>query len=639
MAAAANAESAAAVTTAPSDASAPPPSDDIVVTGSRVTPNGDAAPTPVTVLQAAQLLQGTSSNIPDALNKLPQFQAGPSTRNITNPTNNAVGNYLDLRHFGPNRTLILLDGNRMTPTSASGLVDTNVIPQALIQRVDIVTGGASSVYGSDAVTGVVNFVLNHNFNGLQVVGQSGISSFGDGQSWKVGATAGESIFGGRGHIEGSFEHYDSAGIIGTNSRPNGDAALVAAGDGTAANPYRLVSNARTLTGARGSLITGSTALAGTTFDVNGVANAFVHGTVVTASLESGGDGVVFNQGTLQAPLQTNQAFGRFDYDISNNVSAYVEASYDTSYTQYPFTPGRLITQTILSGNAFLPASVQQRMTAAKIASFTFSRYNTADEGYPGLEDRANTHFAYAQAGLKGTFFENFEWHANYSFGQSTQHLTNVNNVNNQKAAAALDAVKDPATGNIVCQVSLTAYASLYPGCVPLNPFGPTAPSQAAWNYITDDTDWTYTNIMHDGNFSVAGSPFSTWAGAVHVALNGEYRWQSLRNVSSTQSSAKIDCTGLRDCLATTPIYNGNTTSDVYATQNVKEAGGEILVPLLARFPLVKEFDLNAAVRYTDYSTSGSAWTWKVGGTWDVGGGLRLRGARSRDIRAPSLMDL
>jgi iron complex outermembrane receptor protein len=621
-----------------SDGSASGDGPEVVVTGSRVVTNGNAAPTPVTVLPTAQLLQSTPSTISDALNKLPQFQAGPSTRNITNPTNNAIGNYLDLRHFGPNRTLILIDGSRMTPTAASGLVDTNVIPQSLVQKVDIVTGGASSVYGSDAITGVVNFVLDHNFNGLKMSAQRGISSFGDATSWKAGVTGGMSVLSGRGHIEGAFEHYDSKGIIGTYSRPHGADALVAAGDGTAANPYRLVANARTLTGARGSLIMTPAALAGTTFDVNGVANAFIHGTVVTPSLESGGDGVIFNQGTLQAPLRTNQAFGRFDYEVSDTISAYVQASYDTSHSQYPFTPGRILSQTILSGNPFLPAALQQRLTAANIASFTISRYNTAEEGYPGLENRANIQFIYAQTGLNGTFLDNFKWTANYSFGRSRQHLTNVNNVNNQKVAAALDTVKD-SSGNLVCQVSLTQYASRYPGCVPLNPFGPTAPSQAAWDYITDDTGWTYTNIMHDGNFSVAGSPFSTWAGAVHVAINGEYRWQSLRNVSSAQSSATIDCTGLRTCSTTAPIYNGNTTSNIYAHQNVKEAGSEILVPLLANVPLVKELDLNAAARYTDYSTSGTVWTWKIGATWDVGSGLRLRGARSRDVRAPSLQDL
>src|SRR5690606_5953733 len=129
----------------------------VVVTGSRVVTDGNQAPTPVTVLAAEQLLQTTPSNIPDALNRLPQFAGQTAQRNIQNAQSNATGSFLNLRRFGSNRNLILIDGSRVPPTAASGAVDTNVIPQSLVQRVEIVTGGASAVYGSDAVTGVINF--------------------------------------------------------------------------------------------------------------------------------------------------------------------------------------------------------------------------------------------------------------------------------------------------------------------------------------------------------------------------------------------------------------------------------------------------------------------------------------------------
>lgn len=144
--------------------------DAIVVTGSRITQHGYAMPTPVTVLTAQLLEQSAPSNLPDALNKTPQFQnsLGQAT-SLTNADRPYSGNYLDLRGVGPVRALVLLDGRRVPPTSYEGTVDTNLLPQLLVQRIDVVTAGASAVYGSDAVSGVVNFVLDTKFNGVKGV--------------------------------------------------------------------------------------------------------------------------------------------------------------------------------------------------------------------------------------------------------------------------------------------------------------------------------------------------------------------------------------------------------------------------------------------------------------------------------------
>jgi iron complex outermembrane recepter protein len=149
---------------------------DIVVTGTRITANGDNQPTPVTVASTEALLKTSPTNIPDGLNKLPIFALSRGTANLNNNTDNFTGNYLNLRGLGINRNLVLLDGNRMAPTSYTGAVDTNVLPQMLVQRVEVVTGGASAVYGSDAVSGVVNFVLNKKFEGIKVEAQAGISN-------------------------------------------------------------------------------------------------------------------------------------------------------------------------------------------------------------------------------------------------------------------------------------------------------------------------------------------------------------------------------------------------------------------------------------------------------------------------------
>ena len=619
--------------------------EEVVVTGSRVIANGNQAPTPVTVLATEKLLETTPTNIPDALNRLPQFAAGPSVRNIGSANGNNTGNYLNLRRFGSQRNLILVDGSRVPPTASNGSVDTNVIPQSLVQRVEVVTGGASAVYGSDAVTGVINFVIDRNFNGLKFNSQYGVSTYGDNESWRIGGAAGMPLFDGRGHIEVAFDHYDSKGILGTDSRPEGETYPTVGGNGTAANPFRVIQQGRVLTGNPGGFILPSApvGLRDITFKANGVGSPFIHGADTGVSgLESGGDGALYDDGTLSAPLITNQAFARFDYSFSDSLKAHIQTSYNTSKTVYPYLPLRYVA-TVASGNPFIPADIQATMTRLNVPFIEVGKFNSREFGYdPRIVDAFTTNI-FVKTGLEGRVFDMFDWNANYSYSRSTQRVINLNNQRTEKVAAAVDAVVDPRTGRIVCQVSLTPFASLYPGCEPVNVFGPTAISQGAYDWFTDDTQYTLANLMHDVNFSVAGSPVELWAGPLTVAVSGEYRWLSLRNISNAEPAIPPDCTGLRiigsNCLPTSAPFLNDSTSSMYAEQNVKEIAGELLIPLIRDVPLIQSFEVNLAGRYTDYSTSGTVETWKAGGTWQVTDEFKVRGTMSRDIRAPTLLDM
>ncbi len=230
----------------------PPPTQmqEVVVTGSRLVTNGNKAPTPVTVVTADQLQVLAPSGLADALNELPQFQgSGSPARNSYNlPASNQTGNNLDLRNLGPQRVLTLFDGMRLVPTASTGLVDSSLIPQMLVQKVDVVTGGASAAYGSDAVSGVVNFILDKKFNGLAYQAQGGVSDYGDYGSERVGFAAGRDFMEGKLHVEGSAEYYNNDGIKSIADRPLGNgttaqlnllapnaAAGIGAG-GTASNP-------------------------------------------------------------------------------------------------------------------------------------------------------------------------------------------------------------------------------------------------------------------------------------------------------------------------------------------------------------------------------------------------------------------
>ena len=221
------------------------PAPDIVVTGSRVIQNGNNSPTPVTIVSTQQVLDVQPQTVVAALQVLPQFQGSQGQTSAPGGANsNGSAAVINLRNIGNTRTLVLFDGHRLPPTSPTGLVDANMIPQLLLSRVDTVTGGVSAVYGSDAVAGVVNFIPDTKFRGIKLNAQTGVSRYGDDRMVDVGVAAGQEFAGGRGHIEVSYEYYNDPGIFTRFTRTWDGKLYTTAGTGTAANPYVLVQNTR-----------------------------------------------------------------------------------------------------------------------------------------------------------------------------------------------------------------------------------------------------------------------------------------------------------------------------------------------------------------------------------------------------------
>ncbi|MDY6944078.1 MAG: TonB-dependent receptor [Pseudomonadota bacterium] len=622
--------------------------EEVVVSGSRVAANGDAAPTPVTVLAADKLLATTPTNVVDALKTMPQFLTDPATRNTTaDARGNPVANYLDLRLFGANRTLILVDGLRLPPTSSNGAVDTNVIPHSLVKRVDVVTGGASAVYGSDAVTGVVNFILDHDYTGLKFNVQSGVSNYGDNESYKVGATFGTGLFDDRAHFLLSAEHFNAKGIQEPSHRPEQGHYYVTAGDGSSPeNPFRLIPDGRTTFNGFGGVIVGPDPFTDTVFKANGVPSPLVHGLPTgVSSLEQGGDYGTNYGVDLVAPIKRNQVFSRFELDLTSNVTGYVQFSYNDGSTDINYIPimmGFFPPLNIKSGNPFIPASIQQTMTDTNTPMLQMMKTNQFGDGYPAWKTETFSKSTFWNTGLQGNLFGDFKWKMDYAYHESSERVANPNNINTTKIAAALDAVRDPVTGQVVCAVSLTASAGLFPGCQPLNLFGPTAASMGAMHYIIDPTSYTLKHFNHDVTLSLVGSPFSLPAGPVNVALATEYRKLTMRQtVLNGDATQTTDCTGLdaTNCSVDLLPYFSETVGPANASANVKEVAVEFLIPVLHDLPMVQSLDVNLAGRATDYSFSGTVETWKLGSIWQVYDDLRFRGAISEDIRAPTLMNL
>ena len=672
----------------------------VVVTGSRVITQIANSPTPVTMITSDQLQLTTPSDIPDALQKLPNV-TGSNARSQGNGATNNGGTTLGLRSLGAQRTLILLDGQRVASSNQNGTVDTDTLPQMLVSRVDVVAGGASAVYGSDAVGGVVNFVLNKNFSGVKYEANGGISGYGDAASEKIGLAWGTALFGGRGHYEGSLRLYQQD-MIPIAARPYGYAnnSWVQAGSGKAATPFidvpfgRLFNQSLT-----GTINCGSTcSLTNYTFNPQGGLIPLVHGIpTTTAGLESGGGGGYANplDTTMQSRQRQGEFFSRFSYDITPDMNFFVQASASESYDFSRWTPfvvssGTSRPNTFFTNNAFLTPDEQAQLTAAATAAKHFMpapvpytqlvgnitsiapavAANTpyfSDAHYVNYIDGQHLYQAnnvYATRGLArnlGVYtgltgkLGDFNWEAAYSHQESRVYVDDPQNTNNQRYMAAQDAVIAPAgtkvngvdiSGTITCwDLTQPAYAALYAGCVPMNLFSPNGPSQESFDYIKGNTYWALTQGLDNINASISGGLFGLGlpAGEITTALSGEMRWRTYDMKSNALPTDFVNCTGLRMCTvnggAAPALWTQNVNAPISVSDNVWEAALEFNVPLLKDMPLVQELSTDIAGRYTDYSVSGVAETWKIGLNYRINDTVRLRGTMSFDIRAPNLNDL
>ncbi|RYE50585.1 MAG: TonB-dependent receptor, partial [Hyphomicrobiales bacterium] len=623
---------------------------DIVVTGSRIIRNGYNSPTPITVATTEQLIKAAPTNLPDALNQLPQFlnSGGPTRGNPQTVNSGAHGNLLNLRGVGPQRTLILMDGMRLPPTTYGGSVDTNIVPQLLIQRVDIVTAGVSAVYGSDAVAGVVNFVLDEKFEGLRAVGQQGITSRGDGRNYRLGVAGGFAL-GERARLLLSLERYKSKGFS-TDARPKNHGPYFAIGStgvgapGSATNPFKIASDVHWLLGTEGGVaLSGPFAL--TNFVAPGSYRPINLGTPTgTPNFFIGGDAFAAPPGqTAARDLTTEQAFARLTYDLTGDVKAYAQFIGSQTRTSYVTLPNNAFYSTIFSGNAFLPAELQARLTATNTPGFAFSHIYSAEGNTPARE---RTRFYMGAVGLQGQIDSKFSWDLSYNYGHSQHIVKQDNSWEARRYAAAIDAVDEgvfnsgTANGNIVCRVTLTN-PDVFPGCVPFNPFGPGASSPQARAFVDQGTpEYRAVISQHNVEGAISGELFELWAGPVSTSVGASYRRSKLTLAGNGDPSVNYNVPGVRGIPATQTRWMGTlNVGHAFGSQSVKEAFAEVVIPLLKDVPLVQSLDISGAARFTDYKTSGSVWTWKVGGTWRPIDDILFRATYSRDIRAPTLFDL
>jgi outer membrane receptor protein involved in Fe transport len=626
--------------------------EEVVVTGTRlVLTDGSSSPTPLTVVSTEQLQATTPTNIPDALNKLPVFQGSQQPRRAGNGSANAASNLLNLRGFGAQRTLVLLDGRRATPSNADGTVNIDTLPQMLIERVDVVTGGASAVYGSDAVTGVVNFILDKDFTGLKLDANAGRSTYEDADNYKVGLAGGMELFDGRGHVLASYQHFEQDPVRNFD-RPYGRGIYVRTGNGSANNPFTVTRDTRRADSTFGGLITACTPPCSALrrqFVADGVLGAYNPGTTTgTSNQNAGGDGAYSVFSTALVGLRRDEGFARFSYELSDTMDFFVQGSLARGVSEgwhFPvkLTPGNGQASTFYKNNPFLSPQVQVALgnNGLSNATNTFSLgtyiINTGPEGLTGTQNDNRTFSV--TTGVDGMLNDRYSWSVFYTHGVNDLRVDNLNNSDYQKQFAALDAVVG-SDGRIQCYAATqAATAAAYADCVPLNAFGPTAITPEMFGYFTGTTFFDMINTMDNVGASIAGPAFDNWAGEVKFALSAEARWNSYEVESNADPTATVNCTGLRICNPNLPQWAQPVLANVDVSNNVWEVAAEVQVPLLRDLPFVVGLDANLAARHTDYSTSGEVQTWKVGLDYSVTDQLRFRAMTSRDIRAPTLNDL
>jgi len=610
---------------------------EIVVTGSRASVGGFAAPTPTAVFSGSLLRQQAAATVAAVLNQNPAFKPTRSpSANATNTSSPGMAT-ADLRALGGQRTLVLVNGSRVVPEAPANnlgvptATDLNLIPTAMIDRVEVVTGGASAQYGSDAVAGVVNIILKHKMDGVEATGQAGISQAGDTGNQRIALTAGTSFGDDRGHIILSGEYDNNDGYRDIYQRDwSSKEYQVYTNSARATNglPAFIIAPAVHHNQGAGSLISGPAnfSLRNYTFNPDGTIRPYDIGTLQNGTVQIGGEGVAPQAGTSVVPaVRRITAYGRMEYQVSDALTAYVEGGWSRSRAILFGTVPRLSNVTIRSDNAFLPSAVRTALAAQGLTSFTISRYSN-DIG--NSRYRIVNETPHAVVGVEGNLGGSWRYDAHVSRGINHYTLADSNNAITQNYIFAEDAVVNPANGQIVCRATLTGpgFNAAAAGCVPINLFGSGKPSAAAIAYVngsgTNKSKYTQTAAAAN----IRGNLFSTWAGPVASAFGIEYRRESERVTA--------------DAIA---AVNGFTSSGnaapFFGKFDVKEAYAEVIVPIARDVPLLHRLDLNGAVREADYSTVGRQTTYKVGGVWEPFDGLRLRSTFSRDIRAPALFEL
>ena len=663
---------------------------EVVVTGSRIGRSTFTTPNPVSVIGPQEIQNLGLTNVGAVVAELPQNSNFFAGNNVGLGNFNVGAQLANLRGLNPffgTRTLTMIDTHRVVPTTTGGGVDITLVPSILVARTEVVTGGASAVYGSDAVAGVVNIILDTQLEGFKGIADYSATTHGDGGDWHGGMAFGHGFAGGRGHfiIGGEYEKSDAIGICSqvrswcatniamytnTNYLTNGQPHYIIGPNGSSANQSKtgVVSPC-------GAPIPGFCLNFAPQMQFNQDGSALVPfdpGSYAAGAgffgFRQGGDDQAagaYDATTMRPGIKRWTGMAHADYDLTNSLKGFLEGGYAKSEAVNPVANGAIGPYALQVGegpNAFVGNAISASNPYLTPAEAAYVGPLGAEFGRSMLNEvearnETNNTTWRVVAGLNGDISHGWTWdaYAEHGVNKNDQHL--YHNAVSNFIAYALDAARDPVTGNIVCGVNIPGHvnpntgapytaddvtaASSAGACSPLNLFGAGNASQAAIDYafrtLTETS--TYKQDVLSGN--VHGDLFDGWgAGPIKLAAGAEYRRE--------HGSVEHD-------LADQPFYNNYTLSyglDYAGTMTVLEGYTELNVPVIRDAPFAKYMEIDGAIRETHnkdtndtigalagQSASHNFPTWKVSAIWDVTDWLRLRGTRSRDVRAPQFREL
>lgn len=692
--------SAGVLATSAALAASPPEQDElqeVIVTGSRLV-TGFTTPTPVTILGADLIEDLNITNIGAGANQLPAFRA------TTTPTTNGWGSFnvgaqiVNLRGLGVTRNLVLVDGRRFAPVTREGTVDLNLIPSGLVQRMEVVTGGASAAYGSDAIAGAVNVILDKELTGIKAQADYGVTEEGDGDNFHFALAGGAPFANGRGHFILGGEYSKQNGIGDCFTRSWCQPGVVVTNTGPAAVPglptlYRVHDSGGFIANERGvinllnnhggpggavldvGVATAIRNLYGTgaiSFDANGNPVPYMLGAPASGTTTAGPDATSsFTTAQLEVPVERYTTYGHAFFDFTDRLQGFIEASFGhvkgtveqsryfgapiPIYVDNPFIPDEL--RALMPPASDTPSGVRPALPSFNLAVLGQRR---------GLSLSEADMFR-VTTGLKARLNDNWRADGYYQFAHTDRWqqvenamVTGASRVINRPGSGGLsnpdslafwswandavyhpdDAALPPEQRRIVCRATISpdpALRAAAAGCSPFNPFGLQA-SPAALDYVYR----TLTEDIHIAQHVVAanlqGELAQLWAGPLAVAVGAEFR----------HDSTSLD----HDPLSNSFAYFQNFGADYNASQDVVEGYLEAELPLLKEQQLAHALNLNAAIRRTRYDISGfgsynqapasnkfDATTWKVGLVWEPVDWMRMRATTSRDIRAPNFNEL
>lgn len=610
----------------------------VVVTGSRIATPELASPVPVTIV-STELIQDTGTvNVSDLLRTLPAV--GSSVLSGTNSNFLVSGqgiNSINLRNLGDQRTLVLVNGRRFTPgVPGSSIVDFNMIPTDFIDHIEVITGGASAIYGSDAISGVVNVIYKKDFSGIETHFQGGATSHRDDAKYLASFTAGDSLAEGRGHFMLNLSWDKDEGL------KSSQRAISAVDDQVTNTAFTKPAYSTFAPQGR--------------FDYSDAQGNFdkVFTFNPDNSLKNGfanADG--FNRNAyrqIAVPLDRGLAALTLDYDLAEKQQLYSEVTYGVTHTHSQIEPFALASDNAagsvyggasdpITGAAIgVPITNAYFQTLPQLAPVVsqINAWNTANPDDPiqylqfrkrllDIADRtsdAKRQTFRTTIGVKGDIpipLEGWTYDVSGVYGRTTDDDIGTGQANLLNLRFALDSVVQ--NGQIVCADPVAQAL----GCVPLNLFGyhSITPAAAAWINAPVTRNATITEQVYSGY--VTGPIAHLPAGPATLVVGTEFR--------------KDQSEEIWDSLTNLGLNGGNVLPNVTGSFDVREAFTEVQVPILKDLPFAKSLNIDGAFRQADYSTVGSVHAWKTGLQWTPLSMLSFRGVYSQAIRAPNIGEL